>query len=557
MFKRSVGLEWRQVVGWALAFVPGLGVVWIPAAHAGGCAKAEIVSGKNCQDLVVRFNLDACGDSEGGAHPVLRCNGGSAKVTLKTDKGSYVAKLKKGDGAWGESSWKVVGDVQSKGEGEGHAKHASASHESKHDQGHEAAHGESKSAAAEHAGRDGKTEAAHGSAEHAAEAKHAEAQHAEADAPHAPVAAPAPAAPAAGTPPALVFNGLLDLYYAYNFNRPMPSLAPATSATGTQTQNRSLPANQNVLHNFDLYHNQLALNLAELSFKHTGKQVSLKVDLDFGETADWTHTAGNFTDEVSKHIGQAIVAYNPSGLSNLTLSAGKMATHLGYEVIKTKDNWQYSRSFLFALALPYWHTGVSAAYAWVPGKFSTTAYLYNGWNNLTDNNTAKSVGGQIAFTPSDSLAIFYNVITGPEQDNNTSNYKTVHEANFVLTATPWLSIAGDSVYGMSNNETVAGATLEHPTWIAGSLATKFTLASWYSISPRVEIYRDNGGYTTGTGISQTLDSQTLTQAFTLAEGFELRAEARRDHSTETPFADHQGAPKNSQYTGTLGILYSF
>ena len=38
---------------------------------------------------------------------------------------------------------------------------------------------------------------------------------------------------------------------------------------------------------------------------------------------------------------------------------GKFVTSAGAEVIESKDNWNYSRSLLFAYAIPYWHFGAA------------------------------------------------------------------------------------------------------------------------------------------------------------------------------------------------------
>ena len=59
---------------------------------------------------------------------------------------------------------------------------------------------------------------------------------------------------------------------------------------------------------------------------------------------------------------------------------GKFVTPFGNEVIESKDNWNYSRSLLFSLAIPYYHQGLRATYS--PNDQVTLAgYLVNGWNN--------------------------------------------------------------------------------------------------------------------------------------------------------------------------------
>ena len=46
----------------------------------------------------------------------------------------------------------------------------------------------------------------------------------------------------------------------------------------------------------------------------------------------------------------------------------------GAEVIENKDNLNYSRGLLFALAIPYYHMGARVGYAF-SDKVSLTGYL--------------------------------------------------------------------------------------------------------------------------------------------------------------------------------------
>ena len=49
--------------------------------------------------------------------------------------------------------------------------------------------------------------------------------------------------------------------------------------------------------------------------------------------------------------------------TGLQFDFGKFVSPLGNEVIETKDNWNYSRSLLFTLAVPYYHMGMRAIYS--------------------------------------------------------------------------------------------------------------------------------------------------------------------------------------------------
>ena len=91
-----------------------------------------------------------------------------------------------------------------------------------------------------------------------------------------------------------------------------------------------------------------------------------------------------------KYVQQAYVSYLVPAGKGLTVDFGKFVTWNGAEVIESKDNWNYSRSLLFALAIPYYHMGARVGYA-VNDKVSVTGFLVNGWNSVKDNNDAKTV----------------------------------------------------------------------------------------------------------------------------------------------------------------------
>src|SRR6266850_2761704 len=108
----------------------------------------------------------------------------------------------------------------------------------------------------------------------------------------------------------------------------------------------------------------------------------------------------------------------------LVVKAGKFVTLLGYEVIEAPNNLNFSRSFLFSLAIPLTHVGALVTYP-VFDWLSITAGPVVGWDVAKDNNSAMSVMGQIALTPIKDFTTALNFITGPEQNSNNHNVRTV------------------------------------------------------------------------------------------------------------------------------------
>jgi hypothetical protein len=360
-------------------------------------------------------------------------------------------------------------------------------------------------------------------------------------------AAPAPV-PGGGTPrqaapppsaesPAVSFfkqtevSGFVDAYFGYNFNTP----------SSGQAQVR----------NFDVQHNSFSLNLAELALEKKPAPDSrggFRVDVDYGATATMVHAAEPGGAQTFQNVLQAYASYLAPVGTGLQVDVGKFTTPIGNEVIKTRDNWNYSRSLLFTLAEPYYHAGVRVAYA-VNDRVALSAHLVNGWNNVVDNNGGKTVGVQATLRPTPTVTIIQSYMGGPEQAQDNADWR--HLADTVLTyaATPTLTLAMNYDYG---RDTVAGSPV---SWqgVAGYL--RYQPASWFAFTPRAEYYDDPNGTTTG--VVQTIKEVTLTTEFSQTSGVLLRVEYRRDMSDTPFFQKHGSSLLTHQDTLTVGILYAF
>jgi hypothetical protein len=371
-----------------------------------------------------------------------------------------------------------------------------------------------------------------------------------------------PQAPPATAPvenPVLAFfkrtelSGFVDTYYAYNFNTP----AKPCNVFDTTKQ-------FNCLRNFEVLHNSFSLSLAEIALEKKPTPDSrggFRIDLDYGATADIVASADPGGTTTYENIQQAYVSYLAPVGTGLQFDIGKFVTPLGYEVIESKDNWNYGRSFLFALAIPYYHTGVRVSYS-PNDKVTLGGLLVNGWNNTVDNNTGKTIEGSFTLKPTGSLTFVENYIAGPEENNDNKNWRQVSDTIVSYNPTKQLSLAANYDYGWEAVDTVCKVTVKTETscvWqgIAGYL--RYQANNWFAVSPRYEYYQDRNGFTTGT--VQNLQEGTLTLEFRHKDGVLLRVEYRHDNSN-TPFffkTDEAGKTTlvKSQDTITAGIVYAF
>src|SRR5207244_956039 len=74
--------------------------------------------------------------------------------------------------------------------------------------------------------------------------------------------------------------------------------------------------------------------------------------------------SGQFAAESPyKNIEEAYGSYMAPVGEGLQFDVGKFVTNAGAEVIEAKDDWNYTRSLLFQLAIPFYHTGVRMTFA--------------------------------------------------------------------------------------------------------------------------------------------------------------------------------------------------
>ncbi len=325
-------------------------------------------------------------------------------------------------------------------------------------------------------------------------------------------------------------SGFVDTYYGYNFNR---------------------PSGDTQLRNFDTKHNQFGFNLMEIALekKPTDEsRLGFRMDLNFGPATEIVHSVEPGGSEIFKHMQQGYLSYLAPIGQGLQFDVGKFVTQHGAEVIETKDNWNYSRSLLFALAIPYYHFGVRATYPF-SDKFTLAGYVVNGWNNVVDNNRRKTYGVQAVVKPTSNLTIIQNYMGGPEQPDNNDDWRHLWDTTLIYTVTPSLSVMANYDYGVDR---VAGARVH---WQGIAAYARYQVNNWLALAPRFEWYDDHDSFTTG--LRQTLKEFTITSEHKINGGLLTRFEYRRDFSNEPFFNKPVDRLVKGQSTLAFGVVYVF
>lgn len=248
-------------------------------------------------------------------------------------------------------------------------------------------------------------------------------------------------------------TGYLELYYAYNLNKPSNNI---TAYRG-----------------FDNRHNTPTISNAAFGVDWSFDEVSGRVIFQVGSTpssyygAEPSLNGSSSTNptngELWKLLQEAYLGYKAPVGRGLLLQGGLFLSPIGYEAMAVKDNWNLSRSNLF-FGLPFYHTGLRATYEWTD-RVSSTLSLFNGWNSVVDNNDAKSVQANVTYTDPRGVSVKALYFGGVERGSGAPEgpyWRHHFEATGQLDATDWLSLAAEVDYGFEPNR------IGTSRWLAGA-----------------------------------------------------------------------------------------
>ena len=374
----------------------------------------------------------------------------------------------------------------------------------------------------------------------------------------------APAAPAAvpGLLENTTFNFAFDGYYGFNFQL---AGRPRT----------------NLLRAYDVSSNSFSLGIRpdvvieNAADPAQGRHFGARVDLQFGQATQTLQCSAinEPRPDIYRNIFQAYGTWAPN--EKLTLDFGKWSSSIGLEGNYTKDQINYSRSYLFDF-LPFYHMGVRAAYK-VNDKLTLNYWLDNGTQQTEAFNNYKDELFGVLVSPRKNLSWTVNYYLGQEHPDvvyfpytSPAGLPTLQGESFqpIIPApkgkthiidsyatwapTDRLSLAfeGDYVIEREQTNSAPGHT------DGGALYARYQLTKKFALAGRSEYVSDRGGLYTGS--TQALKETTLTTEYKVAEGLMMRLEWRRDFSNQRYFlTDTLDLLSRHQTTATIGVVWWF
>jgi hypothetical protein len=246
--------------------------------------------------------------------------------------------------------------------------------------------------------------------------------------------------------------------------------------------------------------------------------------------------------------------------SGVTILAGKFVTPFGYETINPINNPFYTHSYLFTFGLPLTQTGITGSYTFgklVNGNdLTVTAGITRGWNESSlDNNGEVDFLGSLV-TKLDSAGktgLAINVSEGPETydsggfKGDSHNYWSVIEAIPSYQVSDQFKVAADLLYAdFPHGSIVAtnssgGLDGSAAQWYSACLYAGYKFNNYVTLNGRAEWYRDQGGYTVGSGFSANYYEATAGVQIhpfpsnDILQWLQFRPEVRYDYSDHAVF----------------------
>jgi len=331
----------------------------------------------------------------------------------------------------------------------------------------------------------------------------------------------------------LSFSGSVDGYYRYNFAGKANNY---TSFTNSQSS-------------FELGMASLRADATAMSGK-----VGATVDLGFGRRAEeFSYNDGELNANKNGFltlaaIKQAYITYAPS--SKVKFTAGKFATHVGYELVDAPLNRNYSMSYMFTNG-PFSHTGFKADITAGPVAFMV------GITNYTDQATATtSVKNLIAQfsggTKNGKLKFYlnYSGFGGSDGGSNPSGLKSLNQVDLVVLGTV------SSKFNIGYNGTVqmrkpvAG---DDGSWFGNALYLNVDPTDKVGITLRSELISDSKTIYFGTKsiFANTLSVDCKVGPLTIIP--ELRFESAQSNI----FLKNNGTGTKSTATALVAAVYKF
>ena len=332
----------------------------------------------------------------------------------------------------------------------------------------------------------------------------------------------------------LSFTAYVEVFYSYDFNKPVNNDRPAFFYSHSR-------------------HNEFNLNLGFLKVSYNADKVRANLALAAG-----TYINANYAAEpgVLKNIFEGNAGVKISKKKNLWVDAGIFSSHIGFESALSKDCWTLTRSIL-ADNSPYFESGAKITYTSNNDKWVVSGLLLNGWQRIkrVNGNSALSYGTQVQYKPNSKVLLNYSTFIGTDKPDSSRQWRYFNNVYGVINVNDKFGITAGFDIGFEQK--AKGSSIMN-TWYAPVLILKYMVNNKWTVAARGDFYCDRNGVI----IASTTPNGFQTAAFSFNIDYAplsnalIRLEARYLKSKDKVFAKENSFTNNNTFI-TSSIAVSF
>lgn len=337
------------------------------------------------------------------------------------------------------------------------------------------------------------------------------------------------------------WGGFVDSQYALDFNHP-----PNGDRTFSTQPARS---------------NEFNLNLAHLEATVDSNKLRGRFALQAGTSVQSNYAGepsrGSVSGpDLSRHIQEARLGYRVS--DKTWVDAGIFFAHVGAESWISSNNLTLTRS-LVADFSPYYLSGVKVTHA-ASDALSLQFLVVNGWQNISENNTDKTVGTGIEYSW-DSFSLAYNTLIGNEVSSDLNGAPRAgefrHFHNLILRSllSGRFEWAAQLDFGFQRKP----SSSDYSHWVGASLMGRYDIGGGQKVSLRLESFNDPDQVIIVTGLPENFNVIGASVGFDqlLEHGLLWRTELRYLRADNELFPNSTANFSRDNLTATTSLALSF
>jgi hypothetical protein len=275
--------------------------------------------------------------------------------------------------------------------------------------------------------------------------------------------------------------------------------------------------------------NTLKLGMASLKVDQVFGKFAGTIDLGIGKRVE----EFSYNDKgLAQNVKQAYISFAPNSVIKFT--AGKWATHIGYELLDAYSNRNYSMSYGFSYG-PFFHTGLKADIA-LGGKWAMMIGIAQPTDFVSSTSKDKILIAQLSTaTKDDKLKAYLNYQGGKDK----SQFDLV------------LNGVVNSQFSINYDGTIAN--IAGTNWTSNAFYFNYDPSVKVGFTLRSEYFNDTNS---AVGVGTSIFQNTLSMNIHLSK-FTIIPELRFDNAKDKVFINNSNALTSGAGNFIIAAVYKF